>query len=80
MRSRLTIFSAGSATRCIALASPLAFALALASTLAGCASQSNGPPLPDLATKNQPPSGQPTMSSAQQKQAIDQMIAKRDAK
>jgi hypothetical protein len=47
--------------------------------LAGCATQPT-PPLPDLATKKASPSGQQTLSSAQQKQAIDQMIAKRDAK
>ncbi len=74
MRSSLTSLGAASPTRSTLLT------IAVALALAGCGSSANSPPLPDLATKSQTPSGQPTMSSAQQKQAIDQMIAKRDAK
>lgn len=51
-------------------------ALALALALAGC-SQGSQSQLPDLATAS--PSKQQTMSPADQKKAIDAMIAKRDA-
>lgn len=36
--------------------------------------------LPDLATRKNPPSGQQPMTAAEQKRAIDAMIAKRDGK
>ena len=56
-------------------------ALSIAATwlLAGCGLSSNTD-LPDLASKKEPlPSGRQPLSTAEQKQAIDAMIAKRDA-
>ena len=51
---------------------------ALASLLGGCTSTANSGymELPDLATKS--PSKQPTMSPAEQKKAVDELVAKRD--
>jgi hypothetical protein len=49
--------------------------------LCGCSSsQANGPPLPEISSKNDTTNGRDTMSNAQQKKAIDDLIAKRDAK
>ncbi len=53
----------------------LAFGLGL-----GACGQSMDTPLPDLSTKNATPSGQKTLTPAEQKRAIDDMIAKRDGK
>jgi predicted small lipoprotein YifL len=55
----------------------LSFATALAT--GGCG-QKMDTQLPDLATKKAPAGGQQPLSTAQQKKAIDDMIAKRDGK
>lgn len=65
------------------LASSLALA-ALAATLAGvmsgCGSPQSHPDLPDLATKSpKSVANKNDMTSAEQKRAIDQMIARREA-
>lgn len=57
----------------------LAAAMAAAVVVAACG-QSVQTQLPDLSAKSTlPPTGQQTLSSTEQKQAIDRMIAKRDA-
>ncbi len=53
--------------------------LALASALLlGACGQSMDTPLPDLANKKAPPDGRKVLSKAEQQQAIDALIAKRD--
>lgn len=57
----------------------LTVVLAAAVMVAACG-QSVQTQLPDLAAKSTlPPTGRQTLSSSEQKQAIDRMIAKRDA-
>jgi hypothetical protein len=55
-----------------------ALAATLAITISGCGSTQNHADLPDLATKSpKAASNKNDMSSAEQKRAIDQMIARR---
>lgn len=52
----------------------------LTAVLAGCGTNVDAP-LPDLKTKAATPNGAPSpMTAAEQKRAIDELIAKRDSK
>lgn len=58
----------------------LAGAIAATVLLAGCGTNV-ATPLPDLKTKSAPPNGGPgPMTAAEQKRAVDELIAKRDGK
>ncbi len=58
----------------------LAGAMAVTALVAGCGTKI-ATPLPDIKTKSAPPNGGPgPMTAAEQKRAIDELIAKRDGK